>query len=147
MTDSYDAPGELTPSDPVAGVLARGLGTLHEKMGIELIDIGLDRVVATMPVAGNTQPMGLLHGGASVVLAESIGSVGALVHGYPDRVAVGVDINATHHRSVGAGIVTGVGTQIHVGRTSTTWSITITDDQERLLCTARITCAFVTPRN
>ena len=96
------------------------MGALNDKMGIELEAISAERVVATMPVEGNTQPYGLLHGGASVVLAETLGSVGSALHAHPDRFSVGVDINATHHRSATAGTVTGVATAMHLGRTSAT---------------------------
>ena len=75
------------------------MGALNERMGIELVEATADRVVATMPVEGNTQPYGLLHGGASVVLAETLGSIGAAIHAGPDKLSVGVDINATHHRA------------------------------------------------
>ena len=83
--------------------MPQGMGGLNEKLGIELLEISAGRVVATMPVEGNTQPYGLLHGGASVVLAETLGSVGSALHAHPDRIAVGVDINATHHRAATAG--------------------------------------------
>ena len=83
--------------------MPEGMGALNERMGVELVEISAERVVATMPVEGNTQPYGLLHGGASVVLAETLGSVGSGMHGHPDRVPVGVDINATHHRAVPLG--------------------------------------------
>ncbi len=96
-----------------------------------------------MPVEGNTQPYGLLHGGASVVLAETLGSVGSAMHAHPDRLSVGVDINATHHRSATSGTVTGVATAIHLGRSMACYEVVITDDQERRLCTARITCALL----
>lgn len=122
-------------------------GALNEKMDIELVEVTAERVVGTMPVEGNTQPYGLLHGGASVVLAESLGSVGAAVHGFPDRVPVGVDINATHHRSATSGTVTGVATAVHLGRTSACYEIVISDEQGRRLCTSRITCALVPPRS
>ena len=118
-------------------------GALGEKMGIELVEATPERVVGTMPVEGNTQPYGLLHGGASVVLAESLGSIGSALHAHPDRLAVGVDINATHHRSARGGVVTGTATAIHLGRTSTCYEVVITDEQDRRLCTARITCALV----
>ena len=95
------------------------MGALNKKMGVELVEASAERIVATMPVEGNTQPYGLLHGGASVVLAESLGSIGSAIHAHPDRIAVGVDINATHHRSARSGKVTGVATPIHLGRTST----------------------------
>lgn len=120
-----------------------GNGRLNDKMGVELVEISAQRVVATMPVQGNTQPFGLLHGGASVVLAETLGSIGSAIHAYPDKMAVGVDINATHHRAATSGIVTGVATAIHLGRTSTSYDIVITDERGKRVCTSRITCALV----
>ena len=119
------------------------MGDLNEKMGVELLEVSAERVVGTMPVKGNTQPYGLLHGGASVVLAESLGSVGSAAHAYPDRIAVGVDINATHHRSAREGVVTGVATPIHLGRTSACWEVVITDEDGKRVCTSRITCALL----
>ncbi len=118
------------------------VGALGERMGIQITEVSANRVVATMPVEGNTQPYGLLHGGASVVLAETLGSIGSAVHAHPDRIAVGVDINATHHRSATSGAVTGVATAIHLGRTSACYEVVITDETQRRLCTARITCAL-----
>ncbi|HET9422772.1 MAG TPA: hotdog fold thioesterase [Nocardioides sp.] len=126
----------------IAG-LPQGMGALNDTMGIELKEISPERVVATMPVEGNTQPYGLLHGGASVVLAETLGSVGSGLHAHPDRFSVGVDINATHHRSATAGTLTGVATAIHLGRTSASYEIVITDEAGRRICTSRITCALV----
>ena len=96
-----------------------------------------------MPVEGNTQPYGLLHGGASVVLAETLGSVGSALHAHPDKVAVGVDINATHHRSATSGTVTGVATAVHLGRTMATYEVVITDERGKRVCTSRITCALI----
>jgi uncharacterized protein (TIGR00369 family) len=93
-----------------------------------------------MPVAGNTQPYGLLHGGASVVLAETLGSIGSALYAGPGRAVVGTDINATHHRAARSGVVTGVATPITLGRTLTCWEVVITDEQERRVCTSRITC-------
>ena len=119
------------------------MGDLNEKMGVELLEVSAERVVGTMPVKGNTQPYGLLHGGASVVLAASLGSVGSAAHAYPDRIAVGVDINATHHRSAREGVVTGVATPIHLGRTSACWEVVITDEDGKRVCTSRITCALL----
>ena len=109
-------------------------------MGIKFLELTPERVVASMPVEGNTQPYGLLHGGASCVLAESLGSIGSALHAGPGRIAVGVDINATHHRSVTSGVVTGVATPLHRGRSSATYDIVITDEQDRRVCTARLTC-------
>jgi len=119
------------------------MGDLNEKMGVELVEVSPERIVGTMPVKGNTQPYGLLHGGASAVLAESLGSVGSAMHAYPERIAVGVDINATHHRSAREGIVTGVATAIHLGRTSACYEVVISDEAGKRLCTARITCALI----
>jgi uncharacterized protein (TIGR00369 family) len=116
------------------------LGDLAKTMGIEFMEASVDRVVGRMPVKGNTQPYGLLHGGASVVLAESLGSVGSALHAGPDRIAMGIEINATHHRSATEGFVTGVATKLHGGRTQTTWEIVISDEQDRRVCTARLTC-------
>lgn len=119
-------------------------GTLLQLMGIVVSEATPDRVVATMPVKGNTQPYGLLHGGASCVLAESLGSIGSALHaaGY-GKVAVGVDINATHHRAVREGTVTGVATPIYLGRTTTSYEVVVTDDRAKRVCTARITCQLI----
>jgi uncharacterized protein (TIGR00369 family) len=119
-------------------------GTLLDLMGIVVTEATPDRVVATMPVKGNVQPYGLLHGGASCVLAESLGSIGSALHAAAyGKVAVGVDINATHHRAVRDGIVTGVATPIYLGRTTTSYEIVITDDRDKRVCTARITCQLI----
>ncbi|MBE7372550.1 hotdog fold thioesterase [Dermacoccus barathri] len=115
-------------------------GTLDERMGIEIVEASAERVVATMPVEGNTQPYGLLHGGANVVIAESVGSIGAAIAAGPGRYAVGLDINATHHRSARSGIVTATATALSLGRTLAAYDVVITDDQGRRTCTARITC-------
>jgi 1,4-dihydroxy-2-naphthoyl-CoA hydrolase len=114
--------------------------TLSGRMGIKIVEASPGRVVGTMPVAGNTQPYGLLHGGASCVLAESLGSLGAALHAGLDRVTVGIEISATHHRGATQGEVTGVATLLHGGRTLTTYEIVITDDQGRRVCTSRLTC-------
>jgi uncharacterized protein (TIGR00369 family) len=120
--------------------------SLHARMGIEVLEATSHRVRATMPVEGNQQPFGLLHGGASCVLAETLGSIGATIHAHPDAIAVGVDINATHHRAVSAGVVTGVATPVHLGRTVASYEIVITDERERRICTARITCHLARTR-
>ena len=115
-------------------------GTLGEKMGIEILEVTPERVVARMPVAGNTQPFGLLHGGASVVLAETLGSIGAMMHAGEGRIAVGVDINATHHRAARAGFVTGTATALSLGNTLAAYDVVITDEDGNRVCTSRITC-------
>jgi uncharacterized protein (TIGR00369 family) len=119
-------------------------GTLLQLMGIVVSEASPERVVATMPVKGNTQPYGLLHGGASCVLAESLGSIGSALHAAASgKVAVGVDINATHHRAVRDGVVTGVATPIYLGRTTTSYEVVVTDDRDKRVCTARITCQLI----
>jgi 1,4-dihydroxy-2-naphthoyl-CoA hydrolase len=119
-------------------------GTLQDSMGIVITEASPERVTATMPVKGNLQPYGLLHGGASCVLAETLGSVGSALHAASlGKVAVGVDINATHHRAVREGTVTGVATPIYLGRTTTSYEIMISDERDRRVCTARITCQLI----
>jgi uncharacterized protein (TIGR00369 family) len=133
---------ELSIDDYIAS-MPEGMGGLNEKMGIRLTEISAERVVGTMPVEGNTQPYGLLHGGASVVLAETLGSVGSAVHAHPDKLSVGIEINATHHRSATSGTVTGTATAIHLGRTMATYEVVITDERGKRVCTSRITCALM----
>lgn len=115
-------------------------GALGQRMEIRVLEASAERVVATMPVKGNTQPYGLLHGGASAVLAETIGSVGAMMHGGINKIAVGVDLNCTHHRGARDGLVTGVATPVHRGRSTATYEIVISDEEDRRVCTARLTC-------
>lgn len=115
-------------------------GTLAERMGITWVEATPGQLVATMPVEGNTQPFGLLHGGASAVLAETLGSVGAQLHAGDGEVAVGIELSCSHHRATTSGLVTGVATPIHAGRTLVTYEIVITDDKDRRICTSRLTC-------
>ena len=122
------------------------MGALNDKMGFELLKITPEEVIGRMPVAGNTQPYGLWHGGASCVLAETLASLGSFMYAQPERVSVGVVINATHHRSVTAGWVTGTATALRLGNTVASYEIVITDDADRRVCTARVTCQLVTPR-
>ena len=124
----------------------RGRGALDKKMGIEIIEASPERLVGTMPVDGNTQPLGLLHGGANVVLAESLGSVGTQLHAGPTRRIVGVDINATHHKSATSGVVTAVATAITLGKTLCSYNVEITNENGERTCTARITCLILAER-
>lgn len=124
----------------------RGAGALDKKMGIEILEASPTRLVATMPVEGNTQAVGLLHGGANVVLAESLGSIGTALHAGLDRRIVGVDINATHHRAVTKGSVTAVATPITLGKTLCCYEVVITDEEGNRTCTARITCLILAQR-
>lgn len=115
-------------------------GHLGDKLGIRVVEASPDRVVGTMPVEGNQQPYGLLHGGASAALAETLGSVAAMLHAGPGRYAVGVDLNATHHRSATSGLVTGVATAVFKGRTAATYEIAISDDTGKRITSCRLTC-------
>ena len=124
----------------------RGSGALDQKMGIKILEAEQGRLVGTMPVEGNTQPMGLLHGGANVVLAETLGSIGTSLHAGPNRKILGVDINATHHKSATTGLVTGVATAISLGKTLCSWEIIITNEAGERTCTARITCLILAER-
>nr|WP_240644220.1 hotdog fold thioesterase [Antribacter gilvus] len=112
-------------------------------MGIDLTEVSAQRTTGTLPVDGNTQPAGLLHGGASAVLAETLASVAAQEHAGEGRQAVGIELNATHHRGVRDGVVQGVATAIHLGRTTASYEIVVTDDQGRRVCTARLTCMIL----
>jgi 1,4-dihydroxy-2-naphthoyl-CoA hydrolase len=125
---------------------AASKNTLADRMGITIVEASAERVVGTMPVAGNTQPYGLLHGGASCVLAETLGSLGSALFAGPDRITLGIDISATHHRSASAGEVTGVATLLYGGRTVTTYEIVISDGAGRRICTSRLTCLLTQPR-
>ena len=119
--------------------------TLAGALGIEIVELTDERVVATMPVDDRTrQPYGLLHGGASIALAETVASLGAAGRVDRERFAVvGQEINGNHIRAVKNGIVRAVGAPVHVGRTSQVWSIEIRDEAERLVCISRCTLAVV----
>ena len=121
-------------------------GTLADRMGTQILEITTERAVGRMPVAGNTQPAGLLHGGASAALAETLASLAGTVHAGPGRLAVGVDLNATHHRSAQEGWVTGTATALHLGRRSASYEVVVEDESGRRLCTSRLTCMLVDSR-
>lgn len=113
---------------------------LDNKLGIRFTEWDARRVVATMPVAGNRQPLGLLHGGANAVLAESAGSVCAALNAPQGRVPVGLELSCAHHRAARDGLVTAVATPLHAGRSTATVEIVIIDGDDRRTCTARLTC-------
>ena len=138
MTDTPSSP-ELAVRDFESRYPDEQLAT---KMGIEITAWEPDRVVGTMPVAGNRQPFGLLHGGANGVLAETLGSTAAALHGMPDRLPVGLELSCTHHRSALGDSVTGVCTPLSVGRTIGTFEIVISDAEGRRVCTARLTTVY-----
>jgi len=114
-------------------------GQLANKMGIEFLELSAQRSVATMPVEGNRQVIGLLHGGAHVVLAESLGSMSSAIHAGPGRIAVGIEINASHSRSITDGVVTATCEALVLGRTLATHQITMRDEKGKLLSTVRMT--------
>lgn len=136
----------MTDASAVPTWFARMHSALDAKMGLEVLELTAERVVGRMPVQGNTQPMGLWHGGASCVLAETLASIGAAAHALPDRLAFGVDINATHHRSAATGWVTGTATALRLGRTVVTYDVILADDSGKRICTARVTCQVAPAR-
>ncbi len=138
----------FTPATP-AQINQLAPNTIVERIGIEFIEVGHDFLKARMPVDGRTvQPGRILHGGASVVLAETLGSVAAYLCIDPqEKTAVGLDINANHVRAVSTGHVTGKVTPLHLGSSTHIWQIFIHDDQKRLVCVARITMAILDQKN
>lgn len=129
-------------TDPLDFLKERGLGALANKMQISMVEFSVEQAIATMPVEDNTQPIGLLHGGAYCVLGETLGSMHANLVAPEGKVAVGIDINATHTGAAHSGEVTGVCTPIHVGRSITVHEIVISDEQGRRCSTVRITNMF-----
>lgn len=138
-----DAGAPAVPADLGAHVPP---GTLMERMGIEIQEVSAERAVGTMPVAGNVQPYGLLHGGASAVLAETLGSYAANAHAGPDRQAVGIELSCTHHRSATEGVVTGTATAVHLGGRVATYDVVVSDPRGRRVCSARLTCMLIDAR-
>ncbi len=147
------SPAELTQLMLDSGIPAElhgklgrmGISPLTAKMGIIFREMTVERMVATMPVAGNEQNAGLLHGGAHLVLAETLGSIAATLHVGGLKPVVGIEISATHHRGITEGTVTGTCTPIHLGGTLTTHEIIMTDGQGRRLSTAKITNMILDP--
>ena len=123
----------------VARLIETGGGQLAKKMGIEFLELGAERSVATMPVEGNRQVIGLLHGGAHVVLAESLGSMSSAIHAGPGRIAVGIEINATHSKAATEGLVTATCEALSLGRSLATHQITVRDETGSRLSTVRMT--------
>ena len=133
--------GSIT--DYMEFLMKRGSGELGAKMGIEIIEASPERVVGRMPVEGNRQPIGLLHGGANAVLAEGLGSIASQLHAGLNRTSVGIELSCTHHKSATSGFVTGVATAISLGRTITCYEIVITNEEGIKTCTARLTCLLL----
>ena len=135
----------LDPSDPgLADQVNRHLGELNDRMGIRFVPATVTEMVATMPVAGNRQPYGLLHGGANGVLAETLGSIHAAALAPAGHCPVGVELNCSHHRSATDGLVTGTCGPLQAGRTLASFAIDITEAAGRKVATARLTCIYRT---
>jgi 1,4-dihydroxy-2-naphthoyl-CoA hydrolase len=114
---------------------------LASRMGIEITQWDVQELIGTMPVKGNRQPFGLLHGGANAVLAEQLGSIASAMHAAQfGSISVGLELSCTHHRAARDGIVTGVARPLHLGRSTTTYEIVVTDEEGKRTCTARLTC-------
>ena len=136
----------LTPLS-VADLTRLSANTAVPHLGIEFLEVGDDYLVARVPVDARTrQPFGLLHGGVSVVLAETLGSCGATYTVAPGHQAVGLDINANHLKGVKSGWVTGTARPVHLGRTTQVWQIDMRNDAGELSCVSRITMAILAPR-
>lgn len=133
---------DLSPEELKIALNEYGLGELAERMGIKLTMVSAEKTVGTMPVQGNRQPLGLLNGGANAILAETLGSIAANVAAYPDRVAVGVDINVTHLKSVKDGLVTGIATANHLGKSTGNYTIDIFNEKNEKTATARLSLFF-----
>jgi uncharacterized protein (TIGR00369 family) len=114
---------------------------LIDKLGLEMVEAAHGRVVARIPVEGNRQPYGLLHGGATAALCETVGSVGAAIMAGADRAAVGIALDVNHLRAVRDGHVTATGEAVHAGSTVAVWDIRVRDDEDRLVAVARLTVA------
>jgi uncharacterized protein (TIGR00369 family) len=139
MSVAVGLDGLALAADPLGFLRAHGAGPLAETMGIEFTELGSDRAVATMPVAGNTQSAGLMHGGAYLVLGETLGSVAATLWAGEGRTAVGIEIGATHTHSATSGMVTGVCVPLHLGRSLTVHEVVVSDESGRRCSTIRIT--------
>jgi 1,4-dihydroxy-2-naphthoyl-CoA hydrolase len=117
-------------------------GTLILRLGIEVTEAGPERVVARMPVEGNTQPFGLLHGGATAALCETVASLGASIAAAPDGQAVGIELNVNHMRAVKHGTVVATGTALHSGRSTAVWDVRVRDEADRLVAAGRLTLSI-----
>jgi uncharacterized protein (TIGR00369 family) len=145
MAEDRAAPGTAGDSErtheQLAGLGGSLDGTLIQRIGIDILEASPDRVVARMPVDGNRQPLGLLHGGATASLCETVGSVGASLAAAPERTAVGIELNVNHLRAVTQGHITATGTPLHSGRSVAVWDVRVEDDDGRLVAVGRLTLA------
>ena len=137
----------MAGDEPIVPSREDWAGTLIERLGIEVVKVAPERMVARMPVAGNTQPYGVIHGGATAALCETIASLGTALIAGPERVVLGIELNVNHLRSVTAGHVTATGVPLHVGRTTAVWSMEVRDDEGRLVAVSRLTLAIRNPKD
>jgi uncharacterized protein (TIGR00369 family) len=137
------APGsplsQVPPEDVVRLVNENMRGGLPEKLGIEYLELSAERVVARMPVAGNVQPYGILHGGATAALCETVASVGTALQVPAEKRVTGIELNINHLRAVREGSVTATGAPVHMGRTTAVWDMRVHDDEGRLIAVSRLT--------
>jgi 1,4-dihydroxy-2-naphthoyl-CoA hydrolase len=139
---------KLSPLDGLDPIEAARLANenlragLALRLGIEWVEISGDRVVARMPVEGNVQPYGILHGGATAALCETVASVGTAVRVGAEKRVTGIELNINHLRAVTSGFVTAAGTALHVGRTTAVWNMDVHDDEGRLVAVSRLTLAI-----
>ena len=115
------------------------MGSLAPRLGIEFVELGPERVVASIPVEGNTQPYGILHGGATAALCETVASIGTALHAGLEKHVVGIELNINHIRAVRGGRVTATGVPLHVGRTTAVWDMQVHDDDDHLVAVSRLT--------
>jgi uncharacterized protein (TIGR00369 family) len=145
LSETPDAPPQSLAGLSIEDLLAflpEGNGRLNDKMGVQLVEVSAERVVATMPVEGNTQPFGLLHGGATAALCETVGSIGTSIHVGLERIPVGIQLSVNHLRAVRTGKVTATGVPVHIGRTTALWDILVEDDEGRRVAAGRLTLAI-----
>jgi len=141
MSENRTPPG-VTAEEALGIARDISRGTFMERMELEWLEVGLDRVVARIPVAGNTQPYGLLHGGATAALCETVGSFGTSIHVGLERRPVGIQLSVNHLRSAREGHITATGVPVHIGRTTALWDVRVEDDEGRLIATGRLTLAI-----
>jgi 1,4-dihydroxy-2-naphthoyl-CoA hydrolase len=135
-------PSAVSPERAVALVTEAGAGTLIERLGIEWVEVGAHRIVARMPVEGNTQVYGVLHGGATAALVETVGSIGTAVVAGLDKRVVGIHLSVDHLRAVEVGHVTATGTPLRVGRSVAVWDVRVEDHEDRLAAVGRLTVSI-----
>ena len=140
MSDAQ--PVEISPADFQREIEAGPAGRLMTKLGLQCLEVGANRMAARMPVEGNTQPYGLLHGGVTAALCETLGSIGTALHAGPDRLVTGIELNVNHLRAVRKGHVIGTGVPLHLGRTTAVWDMRVHDEEGRLVAVSRLTLAI-----